>query len=63
MSQFEADVALALFWTLARTVGLRASREEELGGLDEPEHGVLAYPEQQVSGAGELDVAPGGADD
>lgn len=36
---------LALFWVLDKTMGLRASREEELGGLDEPEHGALAYPE------------------
>lgn len=36
---------LLLFWLIARTMGLRASREEELAGLDEPEHGVLAYPE------------------
>ena len=36
---------LILFKVLDMTMGLRASREEELGGLDEPEHGALAYPE------------------
>ena len=36
---------LALFWVLNKTMGLRASVEEETQGLDEPEHGVLAYPE------------------
>ena len=36
---------LILFKVLDMTMGLRASREEELEGLDEPEHGVLAYPE------------------
>ena len=36
---------LVLFWALKKTMGLRASREEELEGLDEPEHGALAYPE------------------
>ncbi|MCH7787005.1 MAG: ammonium transporter [Chloroflexi bacterium] len=36
---------LVLFKVLDLTMGLRASREEELEGLDEPEHGVLAYPE------------------
>jgi len=35
-----------LFWLLKKTIGLRASREEELEGLDMPEHGILAYPEQ-----------------
>ena len=34
-----------VFWVIKKTIGLRASREEELEGLDEPEHGVLAYPE------------------
>lgn len=33
-----------LFALLKATMGLRASREEELAGLDEPEHGTLAYP-------------------
>lgn len=34
-----------LFWVLKKTIGLRASREEELEGLDMPEHGIEAYPE------------------
>lgn len=33
-----------LFWILKVTMGLRASREEELQGLDVPEHGTAAYP-------------------
>lgn len=33
-----------LFWLLKVTMGLRASREEELAGLDVPEHGTAAYP-------------------
>jgi Amt family ammonium transporter len=36
-----------LFWTLRKTMGLRASREEEMEGLDMPEHGIEAYPEQE----------------
>ncbi|MEE8442792.1 MAG: ammonium transporter [Dehalococcoidia bacterium] len=36
---------LALFWVLKITMGIRASREEELEGLDMPEHGIVAYPE------------------
>ena len=36
---------LALFFVLKKTMGIRASREEELEGLDIPEHGVSAYPE------------------
>ncbi|MBI2861274.1 MAG: ammonium transporter [Chloroflexi bacterium] len=34
-----------LFALIKATMGLRASREEELQGLDLPEHGVEAYPE------------------
>ncbi|MSQ12319.1 MAG: ammonium transporter [Dehalococcoidia bacterium] len=34
-----------LFSILKRTIGLRASREEELQGLDVSEHGIEAYPE------------------
>ncbi|MDQ7829716.1 MAG: ammonium transporter [Armatimonadota bacterium] len=34
-----------MFWLLRVTMGLRASREEELAGLDVPEHGIEAYPE------------------
>lgn len=33
-----------LFWLLKVTMGLRASREEELQGLDVPEHGTECYP-------------------
>lgn len=32
------------FWLIKKTIGLRASREEELQGLDIPEHGIEAYP-------------------
>ena len=34
-----------LFWAIKKTIGLRASPDEELEGLDQPEHGMLAYPE------------------
>ncbi|MBI4340630.1 MAG: ammonium transporter [Chloroflexi bacterium] len=33
-----------LFFALKKTMGLRASREEEMEGLDVPEHGIEAYP-------------------
>jgi len=36
---------LLVFWLIKQTIGLRASREEELAGLDLPEHGLEAYPE------------------
>ena len=39
-------IGLVLFKALDLTIGLRASEEEEDEGLDEPEHGALAYPEQ-----------------
>jgi Amt family ammonium transporter len=38
-----------MFWALKKTVGLRAPREEELSGLDLPEHGALCYPEELVA--------------
>ena len=40
-------VGLAMFitfWFIKRSIGLRASREEELQGLDISEHGIEAYP-------------------
>ncbi|MBM3947231.1 MAG: ammonium transporter [SAR202 cluster bacterium] len=36
---------LLMFWALKMTIGLRASREEEMQGLDIPEHGMPAYAE------------------
>ena len=36
--------AFLTFWVIKRTIGLRASRKEELQGLDLPEHGIEAYP-------------------
>ena len=36
----------ALFWLLKKTLGLRVSEKEELQGLDIPEHGLEAYPEE-----------------
>ena len=35
------------FWLIKKTIGLRASREEELKGLDIPEHGMEAYPAEE----------------
>ena len=48
-----APTMLLTFWIIKKTIGLRASRKEELQGLDIPEHGMEAYPEE----SGE--VAPG----
>lgn len=36
-----------MFWLLKKTMGLRASREEELSGLDVPEHGTECYPAEK----------------
>jgi len=41
----------ALFWFIKKTMGLRASREEELQGLDIPEHGIEAYPKEEPAAA------------
>jgi len=37
-----------LFLLIKSTMGLRASREEELQGLDVPEHGIEAYPVESL---------------
>ncbi|MEW6020228.1 MAG: ammonium transporter [Pseudomonadota bacterium] len=42
-------IGLALFYALKVTIGLRASREEEMLGLDLGEHGMEAYAGFQVS--------------
>jgi Amt family ammonium transporter len=42
-----------LFAVLKRTVGLRASREDELAGMDISEHGYSAYPEFVTQESGE----------
>ena len=41
-------VGLILFKAIDLTMGLRASEEEEEKGLDEPEHGAVAYPEMSA---------------
>ena len=43
--------AVLTFGLLKFTMGLRASREEELEGLDFPEHGIEAYPEEEPAPA------------
>jgi Amt family ammonium transporter len=46
-------VMSAIAWGLLRAViGIRVSAEEEHAGLDIGEHGISAYPEFHVSGAG-----------
>jgi Amt family ammonium transporter len=47
----------AIFLVLKVAMGVRATREEELAGLDMSEHGILAYPEMP------REVAVGAADD
>ena len=37
-------MGLLLFRILKATIGLRATEEEEISGLDVPEHGEEAYP-------------------
>lgn len=44
--------AFVCFWLIRRTIGLRASREDELRGLDVVEHGTEAYPMESPAGAG-----------
>jgi len=40
-------LCLAIFAVLKKTIGLRVSRDEEIGGLDLGEHGMEAYPDFQ----------------
>jgi Amt family ammonium transporter len=44
---FCALSAAVIFLVLKMTIGLRVSREEEIGGLDVGEHGMEAYPDFQ----------------
>jgi Amt family ammonium transporter len=39
-----APTMFITFWIIKKTIGLRASKKEELAGLDIPEHGIEAYP-------------------
>ncbi len=43
--------AFLTFWAIKMTMGLRASREEEMSGLDVPEHGIEAYPAEGTAPA------------
>jgi ammonium transporter, Amt family len=36
------------FWLIKKTIGLRASKKEELAGLDIPEHGIESYPAEKL---------------
>jgi Amt family ammonium transporter len=49
VTAWSLDTGFLMFWALKKTVGLRAPREEELSGLDLPEHGALCYPEELVA--------------
>jgi len=43
-------VSFLIFYTIKLTVGLRASAQEEMEGLDLSEHGIYAYPPAFVNG-------------
>jgi Amt family ammonium transporter len=50
----------AITWGILKAiVGIRVSAEEEHEGLDVGEHGISAYPEFHVSGAGLTSAAVG----
>ncbi len=46
-----APTAFLTFWIIKKTTGLRASRKEELAGLDISEHGLEAYPAEEPAAA------------
>ncbi|MBI2850207.1 MAG: ammonium transporter [Chloroflexi bacterium] len=51
--------AFLTFWAIRKSIGLRASREEELQGLDIPEHGIEAYPaDSSITLGGSTPVVP-----
>ncbi len=41
-------IAFALFFILKSTVGIRVDEEEEMGGLDLGEHGMMAYADFEI---------------
>jgi Amt family ammonium transporter len=49
------------FWIIKKTIGLRATRKEELSGLDMPEHGIESYPKDDVGLPQEAIGLPGKA--
>jgi Amt family ammonium transporter len=51
--------ALLMFKLIDKTVGLRVSLEEEMGGLDLAEHGGNAYPDFEVSSYGGVGTSVG----
>ena len=44
-------LALATWYAIAKTIGLRVSAEAEIAGLDISEHGMYGYPEQFIPDA------------
>jgi len=52
MVAWTGATAFITFFVIKATIGLRASREEELSGLDVPEHGAEAYPDTAPALAG-----------
>jgi Amt family ammonium transporter len=51
-------IGLIMFKLIDLVVGMRASREEEMAGLDYTEHGASAYPDFQTVRLGTV-FAPG----
>ncbi|GBC84473.1 Ammonia channel [bacterium HR11] len=57
VTAWSLSTGFLVFWLIRHTIGLRVSREEELAGLDVPEHGTPAYPEGRRLPAGAV-VSP-----
>lgn len=45
---FTLCVAFVVWFAIKKSIGVRVSREEEIGGLDRGEHGAEAYPGFQI---------------
>ena len=46
---FCVATSFIILFTLKKTIGLRVSRDEEVEGLDEHEHGMSAYPDFRMN--------------
>ena len=45
-----AGISFIILFALKKTIGLRVSKEEEIDGLDQHEHGISSYPEYNTKG-------------
>jgi Amt family ammonium transporter len=59
VAAWTAGTCYILFKVISSTIGLRVKKEDELAGLDQSEHGNMAYPDIVVSVLGKTEATPG----